>query len=473
MDPVRGRGGLNYQPWISVFNLCNAVVGAGVLSFPYAFRETGIYGGIICTGLVWLIEVGALCILTRAAETNQSKSYQELVASTLGARMAVLTSATILLFVLGAMISHLIITGDVFQPIFADLFGNDSVLSDRRLVITIFAMFFVLPLSLKRSLRELKWTSTMSVIMLTYLTVTLTTLGVAHLVDDGLSPKVKYFRGGMPVLIAIDIVVFGFHSHIQVIPIFAELADHPWPFIGEGRKPLEERLLPVPEGLNTGRPLTRVRSIRLRRMDGIIFISMTICFVGYCLVGEFGYIMFPDVESDVLKSFGSDNGFMNIARVGMALVALSCYPLQLFPARSIVEDAVKYAFDRPANDVSWNRHIFVSLLLFISTLVTALLITNLGTVFSTVGATGGVMVIFIIPGLLLIQQARQQTPPDEEASTLRERLEESLKWIKLIAGPLFVGLGALIFVFTAFITAHGLDPTQPILAQNIVFHQSG
>lgn len=69
----------------------------------------------------------------------------------------------------------------------------------------------------------------------------------------------------------------------QVIPIFAELAEHPWPFIGEGRKPLEERLLPVPEGLNTGRSLIRVRSIRLRRMDGIIFISMTICFVGYCL----------------------------------------------------------------------------------------------------------------------------------------------------------------------------------------------
>lgn len=34
----------------------------------------------------------------------------------------------------------------------------------------------------------------MQVIMLTYLTVTLTTLGVAHLVDDGLSRKVsKYF----------------------------------------------------------------------------------------------------------------------------------------------------------------------------------------------------------------------------------------------------------------------------------------
>ncbi len=86
----------------------------------------------------------------------------------------------------------------------------------------------------------------------------------------------------------------------QVIPIFAELAEHPWPFIGEGRKPLEERLLPVPEGLNTGRPLIRVRSIRLRRMDGIIFISMTICFVGYCLASIL-FVSLP--EGLVLRVF--------------------------------------------------------------------------------------------------------------------------------------------------------------------------
>lgn len=147
---------------------------------------------------------------------------------------------------------------------------------------------------------------------------------------------------------------------------------------------------------------------------------------------------------------------MNLARIGMSLVALACYPVQFLPARSILEDAIKQVFRRPADDASWNRYIFVTLLIFISTLVTALLITDLGTVFSIVGATGGVMVIFIIPGLLLIQQGLQQTLPDEEAYTLRERLEESLKWIKLIAGPLFVGLGAIIFVVTAYITAKGL-----------------
>lgn len=173
-------------------------------------------------------------------------------------------------------------------------------------------------------------------------------------------------------------------------------------------------------------------------------------------MGEFGYILFPDVESDVLKSFGSDNKYMNFARVGMALVysaplavinvcnswnkiaelkfqclkaqvahtqqikfaftlifkvflgcsevyilideykilsidcwsfylilsspfqvAIACYPLQCYPARSIVEDAIKHLLHHPA---SQHLHVFVTLLLFTSTLVTALLITDLGTV---------------------------------------------------------------------------------------------
>lgn len=72
----------------------------------------------------------------------------------------------------------------------------------------------------------------------------------------------------------------------QVVPIFAELADNPWPFIGDGRLPLEERLLPVPEGLIIEKAHSRRRSTKVKRMDGVILISMTICFVGYCLVSD-------------------------------------------------------------------------------------------------------------------------------------------------------------------------------------------
>ncbi len=33
------QSGRNYSPWIAVFNMCNAAIGSGVLSFPYAFRS--------------------------------------------------------------------------------------------------------------------------------------------------------------------------------------------------------------------------------------------------------------------------------------------------------------------------------------------------------------------------------------------------------------------------------------------------
>jgi hypothetical protein len=44
--------------------------------------------------------------------------------------------------------------------------------------------------------------------------------------------------------------------------------------------------------------------------------------VQYGQVGEFGYLLFPDVESDLLKSFGSSNPFINFSRIGMAVVCL-------------------------------------------------------------------------------------------------------------------------------------------------------
>jgi hypothetical protein len=79
---------------------------------------------------------------------------------------------------------------------------------------------------------------------------------------------------------------------------------------------------------------------------------------------------------DVILSFVKDPS----QSFSLFQVAIACYPLQCYPARSILEDAIKHVFHRPGNEASRNRHIFVTLLIFISTLVTALLITNLGTV---------------------------------------------------------------------------------------------
>lgn len=66
----------------------------------------------------------------------------------------------------------------------------------------------------------------------------------------------------------------------QVMPIFAELADNPNPFFNER---LKEPLLDD-EDTNREEQLCQRKSRRVKRMDEIVIISMTLCLICYCLV---------------------------------------------------------------------------------------------------------------------------------------------------------------------------------------------
>ncbi|KAH9531449.1 hypothetical protein CY35_19G038700 [Sphagnum magellanicum] len=376
--------------------------------------------------------------------------------------MAIVTSITILVFLGGSLVSYFIITGDVFEPIFTDWFGENSLFADRRVVIVLFATLVVLPLSLKRSLQDLKWSSTISVTMLTYLTVTLGIIGVAKFSQEGIPQEVNFFRGGMHALIGVDIVVFSFHCHIQVMPIFAELADEPNPFFHEGWNwGLREPLLST----ENEAPILQKGSSRVKCMDGVILISMTTCFIGYCLVGEFGYLLFPDVESDLLKSFGSSNPFINFSRIGMAVVSMVCYPVCHYPCRTILDDATRYVLQgRIKEGFSWTLHVILTLVLCGAALGTSLLTSDLGTVFSIVGSTGGVLVVFIIPGLILIHnklgEHRLPVLRDTEAPSHGEEVvhpRNRVKYIRIGGGCVLMCFGFLIFLITAYVTVKGKE----------------
>lgn len=455
---VSRKFGKNESPWVSVFNMCNAAIGTGVLSFPYAYKQTGLLGGLLLTVLIYMIEVFALCILIRVAEKHQCPTYQELVRTLLGSKMAFVTSVVILIMLIGGNVSYFIITGDVFTSIFVDAFGENPVLGNQKLVMVLFGLIVILPLSLKTSLKALKYSSMLSVIMLSYLAVALISVGMVQIVRKGFPSDVLIFEVGLQAFITLDIVVFSFQSHIQVVPVFAELVEHPNPFFGARKDSLVQKFLD--EESNSEIPRKGCRSERIKRMDGVIFVSMTICFILYTLVGEFGYLIFQDVESDVLKSFGNKNFFINLARVGMAVVAMVCYPVQHHPARSIVDDAVKHVAKLPAT-FSWTRHILITLGFFILTLGIALITSDLGKVFSIMGATGGVMVVFIVPGTLLFlgshnaSGARTDVPMiEEEAAALSKRSRSQLS-TQVFGGSCIVVFGVIIFMATVYVTVMG------------------
>lgn len=63
----------------SVLTLISSAVGAGVLSFGYAFRQTGWLAGLIAVVAIASIEAFTLYVLSRYAEATQSRSYPALV----------------------------------------------------------------------------------------------------------------------------------------------------------------------------------------------------------------------------------------------------------------------------------------------------------------------------------------------------------------------------------------------------------
>lgn len=111
---VQGGGGVQPAPGTarsSVATLINSSVGAGVLSFPYAFRQLGWAAGVAALVVIAGVEAFTLYVLSRYAEHARCTTYSSLVRKMLGRGPALLMIAVLILYPFGSCVAYLIITG--------------------------------------------------------------------------------------------------------------------------------------------------------------------------------------------------------------------------------------------------------------------------------------------------------------------------------------------------------------------------
>lgn len=189
-------------------------------------------------------------------------------------------------------------------------------------------------------------------------------------------------------------------------------------------------------------------------------------------------------------------------------VAMVCYPVQSHPARSILDDFVKAFMKAPVAAFSVVRQTLLTLLLAGCTLTVALLTNDVGTVwictphtsnlersftffyilleywslglplrilifyfcdqtriqvFSVLASSGGVMVVFIIPGLLLVRGIHSapvgytdHTLVAVEGYTRRTRTTTQ-KFVQIVGGTLMLALGSLTYIATCYVAATGME----------------
>eukprot|EP00301_Raphidiophrys_heterophryoidea_P027890 c9875_g1_i2.p1 GENE.c9875_g1_i2~~c9875_g1_i2.p1 ORF type:complete len:196 (-),score=24.86 c9875_g1_i2:47-634(-) len=110
----------------SIFNLSNAILGAGILGLPYACSRSGVILFSVLLIAIAIVADYSLFLLLWCARVTNKYTYEELGIQAFGQRGPYLVGAAILVQNLGQMVSYLVVVGDLLPEVMKLLLGSDS-----------------------------------------------------------------------------------------------------------------------------------------------------------------------------------------------------------------------------------------------------------------------------------------------------------------------------------------------------------
>lgn len=199
--------------------MANTILGAGMLGLPHAMAESGFILGVVLLCLAGTAAAFALHLLSVSAQTvDVWPSSFYVVATRAVPSAAFLIDLAVAIKCFGVGTSYLIVIGDQVPEAIGSLIGHDHAgfLYDRRFWILVYAGGIVLPLSCLRSLNALRFTATISIGFVCFLTGVIALYamvpsldecaGVAIEVCKGPTDLVQFDKGTLKIL---SIFIFG------------------------------------------------------------------------------------------------------------------------------------------------------------------------------------------------------------------------------------------------------------------------
>ncbi|GAB5354845.1 hypothetical protein AAMO2058_000154300 [Amorphochlora amoebiformis] len=414
----------------SVFNLCSATLGAGALSLPFAFKQSGLIPGILLLYLGGAATFFSIHLLIKARDVTRARSYEDLTVQLLGQRMGVLMEICVIVFCFGCAVAYIIAVGDILEGLLASfdlsyLGAAGKLLESRDGAVLVVFLFVMFPLSLLDSVNDLRFPSFLGVCSIFYLVASACLHTLAHMSKTGTVEtlsNVSILKGENSggALLALPVMIFAYTCQTNVFSVYHALA----------------------------RPSAR-------RMQKVSYRAVGICFTIYFLMGVAGYLNFgPQTRPNILQNYISispptteaailipiklsaptafdhlANTLMAFASVAVVVTVLVAFPLVIFPCRFTMgvlvfgydappmdqkessgeeeklvnETALKTSEVESANTMPWMVHFWVTLGLCMSALVISLFVPNISVVFALMGSTTSSFVCFILPAVLYLR----------------------------------------------------------------------
>ena len=373
-------------------NLMNSIVGAGIIGIPYALRQSGIVVGTFLLVLVAYLTDKSLRMMMDCALFHPKLrkcgiyTFEELIQIPFGRIGYQFILGSMFIMAYGAMIAYLIIIKDTIPKVFG--YTNNSFV-EKELIMTISSIVIILPLALLRDISMLSFTSAISVAADVALVVIIVVFSpVASTIDEydgnGLIGIIQDFWISPQLFIGLGVLSTAMacqHSAFLISGSLSNITPHRWSIV--------------------------------------TFRSISTATIMTLLLGIFGFLGYlSQTQGNVLNNFPEQSVAINSGRGLLGLTMYLTYPMESLVARHVIIQLF-YQGNMDNTTINSNtgeiipeqkywccgligRRHFVTIVLFICTLIPALLVDDLGPVLSITGSLGASCIAYIAPGIVYI-----------------------------------------------------------------------
>lgn len=302
--------------------------------------------------------------------------------------MKKLVQLSLIVLLFGALIIFLVLSSDNIAPICQMWIGFIS-----RSAAIVISSLFILPLCLVDELHALRHTSFIVLVCIVYV-FAIVTIQFMHQWIQGDLPSIRYVNLNHQTLYTFSVHSLAYCSQFNVLPLFSEL-----------KNPTRERM----------------NSIKHR--------TIAICILILTLFGGLGYMCFGQrTPGDILTAFDSSNPYVAIGRLALGISLLLKCPLVLHPLRLSVAQFSIFQSYRHRSVV-----LVTTLILLAPATALAILVPEIQTIYSALGATAGGMICFLLPAVIFL-------------GTPASKTQKLRAWLILLLGIISIGASVLITI---------------------------
>ncbi|XP_057281384.1 putative sodium-coupled neutral amino acid transporter 8 [Pezoporus wallicus] len=378
--PQPGPAGLSSAGAVCI--LLKSALGAGLLSFPWAFGRAG---GAVPALLVELgslvFLVSGLAVLGYAAALSAQPTYQGVVRAVCGAAVGKLCEVCFLLNLFMISVALLRVVGDQLEKLCDSLYPNGTLsgaplsppwYADQRFTLSALCVFVIFPLSVPKEIGFQKYSSILGTLAACYLTLVI--ILKYHLQAESLGwpepSQPSRASSWASIFSVIPTICFGFQCHEACVAIYSSM-----------------------------------RNQSFLHWIAVSVVSMLICLLIYSLTGLYGYLTFGEaVAPDVLMSYPGNDPVVIVARLLFGVSIITIYPIVVLLGRSVVRDVwvtPKHRAMVVPEAQEQRSRVALTVTWMATTLTIALFVPDIGKVIELIGGISAFF-IFIFPGLCLV-----------------------------------------------------------------------